>query len=254
MANDTDRVCRMCGTPFSAPQAIDTPEVAPAAPNYAPSAPTYAPTYAPSATPVSPVAPTNYYAPAGYNAPAPVAVKKGSALKSVIVTVIIIAILAGAAFGGFYVYNNKFGVKGAANKFMKSLINGDVSGIKSVCSTAYDPDYLEDVFGNNIYSSKLDDYKITYTIKKVSKVSSKQLDTINDYMQENCDIKIKDARIVKIKVTSKEKESGDTNSRTLNLVFTKEDGKWKYLIGENSLEYLESCFRVLNSPAPSDDE
>ena len=162
-------------------------------------------------------------------------------IKPAIAAVLAIVIL---IVGISFVVNHT-GVKGAANTYAKAYIKSKPAKMAKVLSVRYgeDTDEKEDEAEDMVIDEDtLEDYKFSYEIKSTKNVSSKELKALKNYFDEEFDMKLKAAKIVKIKITAKDKEDDDKDSNTAKLVFTKEKGGWKYFGYEGELDGFVSRY------------
>ena len=135
-----------------------------------------------------------------------------------------------------------FGGKGAnspknlAKQYMKAYTKGNVAKIIDLVHDK-EIDYLLDKsdmskkeFKEQIKESSKDlkdeveDYKISYKVENVEDPSDSTAERIKTYYKDNCDLKVKDVKQVKVKVTLK--EDGESESHTLSLMAVKIGGSW----------------------------
>lgn len=162
-------------------------------------------------------------------------VKKNVKAVSILAVIVIIAIIAIKIISGFVGYN------GAVRKIMKAYEKYDVDAIASISSGLYDCFENEDYVGNyfeNIISNDFDrfeenighNYKLDYEITDKYEMPKYKyedlLDELSSYEDFDADV-ISKIMVVEVTVTAKEKD--DTMTKQLELILTKEKGKWKIL-------------------------
>ena len=185
--DDTANVCGSCGAPFAA-----------------------------EAAPVAPVAPAAPASKPGWK----------KFIKPAIALILAIIVICGAfsIVGGFT-------AKGTAKKFMKAYIGGNASGMAKYFSQKLgeDKDERKDNAEKiaEIIEDAKDDYKFSWKVKKVESITGDKLEAIQDDMEKNYDVKVSKAAKVTVKLTAKEKDSGDSESRDVTLTLIKTGLSWK---------------------------
>lgn len=163
--------------------------------------------------------------------------KKNKIIKFIPIFIAIVIVFSIA----FNIVSNFTGNKGLLNKVMKAYENYDIETLVSLSSDVYyyaEENYVEDYFeycvGNTLDSFESSighNFKLSYEVSEIYDFSRRNLEEEfseieNTYVDFNVD-KIK--KIVGADVILTAEKDGNSSTKNIKIVMTKEDNKWKLL-------------------------
>lgn len=167
--------------------------------------------------------------------------EKQKKMKKTVKSVIILAVLAVVAVIAFNIVSQYTGYNGLLRKVMTAYEKYDIDTLISVSSDMYfygEEDWVEYYFENNVgndldsfESSVGHSYKLSYEVNEIYTLPERKLDEMLseiEYTYADFDVDTIE-KIVVADLTVTAKQGSKSVNQDMNIVMSKENGKWKLL-------------------------